>query len=132
MSFLVDSDTCSAHLKGLGRVTNRFLQYTGQLHLSVVTIAELKQWLFRKNTPGRYLQSFVTMLQDFAVLIVDEQVAQRFGELGAELLDKGLTVATPDLLIAATALIHDLTLVTHNTPDYVNIPGLRLTDWLVP
>ena len=26
----------------------------------------------------------------------------------------------------------DLTLVTHNTQDYVNVPGLRLADWLVP
>jgi tRNA(fMet)-specific endonuclease VapC len=37
-----------------------------------------------------------------------------------------------DLLIASVALVHDLTLVTHNTADYQNIPGLRLDDWLIP
>jgi len=36
-----------------------------------------------------------------------------------------------DLLNAATALVHDLTLVTHNLQDYVNVPGLRVEDWLV-
>jgi tRNA(fMet)-specific endonuclease VapC len=37
-----------------------------------------------------------------------------------------------DLLIAAVALTHDLTLVTHNTQHFQNIPNLRLEDWLVP
>jgi len=36
------------------------------------------------------------------------------------------------LLIASVALTHDLTLVTHNTADFQNIPGLRLDDWLIP
>jgi tRNA(fMet)-specific endonuclease VapC len=37
-----------------------------------------------------------------------------------------------DLMIASVALVCDLTLVTHNTVDYQNIPGLRLDDWLTP
>ncbi len=35
------------------------------------------------------------------------------------------------MMIASVALVHDLTLVTHNTADYQNIPGLRLDDWLI-
>lgn len=37
-----------------------------------------------------------------------------------------------DLTIGCVALVHDLTLVTHNTTDYRNIPDLRLVDWLAP
>jgi tRNA(fMet)-specific endonuclease VapC len=37
-----------------------------------------------------------------------------------------------DLLIASVALVYDLTLVTNNTADFQNIPGLRLEDWLTP
>ena len=37
-----------------------------------------------------------------------------------------------DLLIAATALVYDLTLVTHNVRDFANVPGLRVQDWLNP
>ncbi len=33
-------------------------------------------------------------------------------------------------MIAAVALTHDLTLVTHNTADFISVPGLRLVDWL--
>ena len=37
-----------------------------------------------------------------------------------------------DLLIAATAIVNDFTLVTHNTKDYANVRDLRLLDWLLP
>jgi predicted nucleic acid-binding protein len=41
MPFLIDTDICSAHLRGSAKVTSRFLQHTGQLNLSVVTVGEL-------------------------------------------------------------------------------------------
>ena len=37
-----------------------------------------------------------------------------------------------DLMIASVALVHNLTLVTHNTADYRHVPGLQLDDSLVP
>ena len=43
---------------------------------------------------------------------------------------KGISFETADLMIAATALVHDLTLVTHNVKDYQNIPDLQIVDWL--
>ncbi len=47
-----------------------------------------------------------------------------------ELRRIGVEVPTIDLMIASVALVHDLTLVTHNTRDYQNIPSLRTEDWL--
>ena len=46
MSFLLDTDTCSAHLKNVAIVISRFLQYTGRLHMSVITLGELYAWRF--------------------------------------------------------------------------------------
>jgi hypothetical protein len=40
MSFLLDTDTCSAHLKVPGFLTGRFLQYMGRLHVSTITMSE--------------------------------------------------------------------------------------------
>ncbi|MFN0051110.1 MAG: type II toxin-antitoxin system VapC family toxin [Planctomycetales bacterium] len=114
MSYLLDTDTLSAHLRGNGVVTNRFLQYGGRLYLSVVTLAELKVWVLRKQTPVRFRQGLELLLRDLVVLAVDEIVADRAGEVGAELYDRGSSLATPDLLIAATALVHNLAVVTHN------------------
>jgi tRNA(fMet)-specific endonuclease VapC len=55
MSFLIDTDTCSAHLKQKGVIMNRFLQYTGGLHLSTVTLGELYAWVLRANAPASRL-----------------------------------------------------------------------------
>jgi tRNA(fMet)-specific endonuclease VapC len=132
MSFLIDTDIASAYVRGVGLVQNRFLQYTGWLSLSVVTFAELKIWLYRKNTPNIIARELASLEQQVSVMEMDNVVADKAVSLGASLLDGGITVALPDLLIAATALVHGLTLVTHNTQDFQNILGLMVVDWLAP
>jgi predicted nucleic acid-binding protein len=132
MSFLIDTDTCSAYLKGNGAVGNRFLQYTGGLHISAVTMGELYTWALRATAPPQRLHSVQDLLSDLALLDVTHDVARQFGELRAARFDQGLPPPEMDLLIASTALVHNLTLVTHNTKDYDSLPGLRLIDWLAP
>jgi tRNA(fMet)-specific endonuclease VapC len=132
VSFLLDTDTCSAHLKQRGSVTNRFLQYTGQLYVSVITIGELRTWATRAGAPAGRGRGVDAMLADVTVLTVTVAEANKFGELRAGLLDIERPTPEIDLWIAATALVHDLTLVTHNLRDFSHIPGLRLDDWLIP
>jgi len=132
VSFLADTDICSAHLKDVACVTSRFLQYTGRIPVSVVTVAELFSWVSRANASPRRLQGLLAFLSDVTVLEVDPEMACKFGEVQAGFLDQGQVVPGIDLLIASTALVHDLTVVTHNTRDFSRIPGLSLTDWLSP
>jgi tRNA(fMet)-specific endonuclease VapC len=87
MSFLIDTDTCSAHLKQRGIVGNRFLQYTGGLHLSAITLSELYAWVLRANAPSARLQALREMLNDMTVLDVTAHVAEKYGELQAQFLD---------------------------------------------
>jgi tRNA(fMet)-specific endonuclease VapC len=131
MSYLLDTDICSNLLK-TNALAHRFLQHLGRLHISVVTLAELKTWALRGNAPPRRMQGIVHMMNDVAVLDVTPDVAHRFGEIQAALLDSGHPAPGMDLLIASTALVHSLTLVTHNVADYVNVPGLNVEDWLQP
>jgi len=132
MSFLIDTDICSAFLRGDQNVGNRFLQYAGRLHVSVVTVAELYAGAFRSQASPRLTAEIFVMLQDLTILEVSFDVAYAFGTIRAPLLDQGLPAPSLDLLIAATALVHGLTLVTHNTAHYGNVPGLALMDWLAP
>ena len=66
------------------------------------------------------------------VLEVDLGIALEYGKLRATLLDAGTPMPDMDALIAATALHHNLTLVTHDTSDFVSVPNLRALDWSAP
>lgn len=132
MSFLVDTDISSAYLKQVAHVMNRFLQYSGRIHLSVVSLGELYTWSARRNAPATRLRKLIKLLNDVTVLTLDHSVSRKFGEVRAHLLDTGQPTQPTDLFIAATALVHGLTLVTHNTRHYAKVPGLNVVDWMVP
>ena len=132
MSFIIDSDICSAYLRGDGRVQGRFLQYSGGLYASAVTLAELYTWVYKVPQPSRRMEVMLTMLGEVQVVPVDEIIAEKFGQVRAGMLGRGTVVATSDLLIAVTALHLDYTVVTHNTKHFSMVPGLRLQDWLSP
>ena len=132
MSFLLDTDTSSAYIKANRRIVNRFVQHSGRLHVSTVTVGELYVWALRRRAPASRLQQVQDLLQQVFVLDVTVAVAQKYGEVRAGLMDAGTPDPELDLLIAVTALVHRLTLVTHNTRHYTNAPGLSQADWLVP
>jgi tRNA(fMet)-specific endonuclease VapC len=132
VSFLVDTDICSAYLKGDRLVWNRFMQYSGGLYVSTVTVGELFTWVLRANASPARMQGLLDLLRDVTVLEVTLDVARKFGEVRAGLLDKGQSAPEMDLLIGSTALVHGLTMVTHNVSDYANIPSLTVVDWLIP
>jgi tRNA(fMet)-specific endonuclease VapC len=131
MSFLLDTDTCSFHLKRPSGLMHRFMQHSGGLFLPTIALAELYVWAYRRSNPAKLLHSIARdLLAEVAILDFDTTCAEQFGMIRGALLQRGLQVDTADF--AAVALVHDLTLVTHNTPDYQNVPGLRLDDWLIP
>ena len=132
MSFLIDTNICSAYLRGHQQVFNRFVQHSGGLFISSVTVGELLSWLCRAKTSSRYMEGFTGFLPDVDILDVDEAVAREYGLLRAGLLDRGRPTPAMDLLLAATALRHNLTMVTNNTKDFAHINGLRVVDWMTP
>ena len=132
MSFLLDTDICSAYLRGNQAITARIVQYGGRIHVSVISVAELYAWARRSKSPPTRFQELVQLLGFVNVLDVDHQVAERWGTVRAAQLDAGTPTPRLDLLIGATALVHNLTLITHNKKDYVNVPGLHVMDWLGP
>ena len=71
-------------------------------------------------------------LDDLIVLDFDAASALEFGRLRVALRRQGITVSPPGLMIASTALAHDLIVVTDNTRHFAVIPGLRLENWLAP
>jgi tRNA(fMet)-specific endonuclease VapC len=133
MSFLLDTDTCSAHLKRPSGLMHRFVQHSGGMYIPTIVLGELYTWAYHRKVPASVIQRIENdLMPDVTVLDFDSDCAKEFGRVRGQLLQKGISVSRMDLMIGAVALAHNLTLVTHNTPDYQNIPGLRLDDWLKP
>jgi tRNA(fMet)-specific endonuclease VapC len=132
MNFLLDTDICSVHMRRPATLAHRFIQHTGQIAISAVTLAELYAGAYKHSQHRRLLTLIADLLQDVTLLDFDSSCAEKFGQVWGTLLQQGISVPTTDLMIASAPLVHDLALVTHNTADYRNIPGLRLDDWLKP
>jgi tRNA(fMet)-specific endonuclease VapC len=114
------------------QLAHRFIQHTGQLAISTITLAELFAGAYKHSQTQRLLNLIADLLQETLVVDFDSTCAEMFGRTRGPLLQKGISVPTVDLMIASAALVHNLTLVTHNSADFQNIPGLRLDDWLIP
>jgi tRNA(fMet)-specific endonuclease VapC len=132
MSFLIDTNIGSAHIKRPGLLNHRFIQYMGRVAIPTIALAELRAGAYMLPDPSKLLLKIEDLLVFLEVLDFDDAAAEEFGKLRGVFHRQGFTVPTMDLLIASIALAHDLTLVTHNTADFVRIPGLRLEDWLIP
>jgi tRNA(fMet)-specific endonuclease VapC len=133
MSFLLDTNICSAHLRRPTLLTHRFQQYSGRLFLSAITLGELYTWAYSRDDPADLLNlisvEFVAMTN---VLPFDAKAATIFGKIRGQFLRQGFKFSLMDLEIASIALANDLTLVTNNAKDFRNVPDLRIVDWLEP
>lgn len=133
MSFLLDTDHLSAHLRRPSGLAHRFFQYSGRLYTPSIALAELYVWAYRRSDPTDALEAIDRMLfYEVSVVNYDGDCAREFGRVRMELRRQGIEVPTVDLMIASVALVYDLTVVTHNTADFQRIPNLRLDDWLIP
>jgi tRNA(fMet)-specific endonuclease VapC len=130
MGFLFDTDAISETFKK--RPAPGYLRWLAGLpraeqFTSAITIGELFRGAFRSATPSRHLENIETrVLPALTVLPYDVAVARVYGQVQAKLAGAGTAVADADLQIAATAIYHDLALVTGNLRHFERIPGLRL------
>ena len=130
MSFLLDTNICSAHIRRPAGLAHRFMQHSGRLWLSSIVLAELYAGAYILDQPGRILAGIEDLRKDVGLLAFDDKCAEKFGKLRGVLKQRGVTVNPVDLMIASVALAHDQTLVTNNTAHFQDIPDLRLEDWL--
>jgi len=106
--------------KANSKLVSHFRNYDG-LYISSVTEFEV----VNGATPA-HLQFWDGMLARFTILDFDSKAARQAADIVAQLKAKRKTIDTPDLFIAATALLHNLTLDTLNTKHFIHIRGLTL------
>jgi len=131
MSYLLDTDTLSATLRGNPdvRVVRRLATVAAEEQfMSAISLGELVFGV-RRNRKD-LMERFEQLTDALPVLPFDEKGAEIFGRLKAHLERLGTPLAEPDLRIAAIALAFDLTLVSGNQRHFERVPDLRLENWL--
>lgn len=127
MAYLLDTDWAVWALRGRREVTDRVKALRGEgLAVSAVTLAELVTGVHRSSHPKRAGDGLNRFLARVSVLPFTTEIAHRFGEENARLLAGGQAISQFDLAIAATALVHDMTLLTENRKHFERVSGLRI------
>lgn len=97
--------------------------------ISVITVAELLHGVERADSDARKVrrQAFVEkVIELFPVYPFGISEARIYARLWASLAKKGLTIGAHDLIIAATAISLDFSVMTSNLRDFEKIEGLRI------
>jgi predicted nucleic acid-binding protein len=85
MSFLLDTDHLSAHLRRPSGLAHRFFQYSGRLYTPSIALAKLYVWAYRRPDPSAALASIDTMLfHEVSVVNYDSDCAREFGRVRIE------------------------------------------------
>jgi tRNA(fMet)-specific endonuclease VapC len=127
LAHLIDTDCVIQHLNRVAAARSRLAAIREQgLALSVISLAELWEGVLFSRDPQRSEHSLQEFVSGVTVLGIDEETCRRFGRLRGSLRSRGKLVGDFDLLIAATALQHNLTLLSNNIRHFEQIEGLRL------
>lgn len=139
MSFLLDTNVVSEWTKP--RPNPGVVEWLGQVDedevfLSVVTFAELRHGIERLPVSTRrrqldeWLRNELPVRFEARIIGVDGAIADEWGRLVARREGRGRPIQAMDALIAATAQVHGLTLVTRNTADFHPSVKSILNPWM--
>ncbi|MGH9367167.1 MAG: type II toxin-antitoxin system VapC family toxin [Thermoanaerobaculia bacterium] len=130
MAFLFDTDAISELLKP--RPLQSYVRWLSTVpredqFTSAVVVGELFKGAYGSSAPARHLANIERrVLPAVTVLAYDIAVARVYGRIQAGLAQAGRALADADLQIAATAIHHDLELVTGNLRHFRRIEELRI------
>lgn len=130
--FLLDTDTIIYSLKGNQIVCQNLKQHENDsIAFCTITLMELYYGAYKSQKRTSNLAKIKKLEQVFEIIPIDTDSTEIFGVLKAQLEKSGTPLDDFDLVIAACALSHNLTLVSNNQKHFKRIDGLRLANWAV-
>lgn len=129
---LLDTDVVSLLLRSQPNVSKKAREYTairGKLFISIITRFEIIRGLKVKDGTAQ-LAKFERFCDRNEVLPLTEAMVMQAADIYADLYRRGTLIGDADILIAATALVHDLAVITNNGAHFRRITGLQVDNWL--
>ncbi|MBI2336795.1 MAG: type II toxin-antitoxin system VapC family toxin [Deltaproteobacteria bacterium] len=134
MNYLIDTDICIYILnENNPKLKTRFQEKTqSRFCVSSITEAELYYGALHSAKPKSNLEKIELFLSPLEKIYFDSMAAKHFAYLKEHLVKIGKPIGAPDMFIAASALAHDLTLISNNEKHFQNIPKLKFENWNTP
>ena len=131
MTYLLDTDTLVFYLRGRNDVRQKLLSVPlSELCTSSVCLGELHYGAAKSQKRAERKAEVASLQNLLEVIPLGNAETERFGELKASLEVRGERLADADLMIAATALEHELVVVTGNQRHFERASGLELENWI--
>ncbi len=133
MSYLLDTNIVTGIIKKNPKINTKLnqIRFEGtELFISCITYYEVKRGLLYVNAT-RKLSDFNSLCSSkIKVIFLDDiQIIEKASEIYADLKRRGRPIQDADILIAATAIIRGLILVSHDS-DMLRVSDLALENWL--
>jgi tRNA(fMet)-specific endonuclease VapC len=132
MKVMLDTNICIYLIKQQPpTVIERFLSHpVGDIGISSITAAELAFGVSKSRHEHKNRRALEQFLGPLEVAAFDHAAAWSYGRLRAQLEVKGSPIGSMDMLIAAHALSLGVRLVSNNSREFRQVPGLRLDNWV--
>ncbi|NEQ69339.1 MAG: type II toxin-antitoxin system VapC family toxin [Symploca sp. SIO2D2] len=132
MVYLLDTNIVSLVLRNNLNIKKKIGQVKSQKNLlavSCITYFEVKRGLLAVKAT-KQLKNFQELCLDYQIIFLDDlAILEKASEIHADLRLRGLPIQTEDILIAATAIVKGLTLVS-NDRDLLRVKELSLENWV--
>jgi tRNA(fMet)-specific endonuclease VapC len=131
MMYLLDTNVCIRLLNDKHPHTLQRLREHSPADIALCSVvkAELLYGARRSQRVEANLQLLKAFFAPLQSLPFDDECAEHYGQIHADLLTLGTPIGPNDTLIAAIARAHGATLITHNTAEFSRVAGLLLADW---
>ncbi len=129
MIYLADTDVIIDFLKSQQPAIDLFNKISDEpIKISVITYLEIEYGIKKSHHPEKRKEEFIHFMREFSIEIIsiNPLIAEKFVKIKIDLEKKKQPLADFDLLIAATALANNLSLVTRNIKHFKRIKDLSL------
>ncbi len=127
MKYLIDSDVVADYLKGIPLAVQQVSAIArSDIGISIITYGEIYDGIDGSYDPKEAEAVFRTFLRLADVLPLNRSIMRQFASVRRHLRSRGQLIQDMDMLIAATALHHNLILMTRNLSHFERIPSIML------
>ena len=131
MTYSLDTNICIYFLKGKypALLTKMLSLSPNDVKIPAIVKAELLHGAEKSQKADENKSKIISFLLPFEIIPFDDAASLHYAKIKAALETTGKIIGPNDLIIAATTLAKNATLITNNTKEFSRIKTLRLENW---